>query len=79
MNGTAAALHLLWLPTLRFCHLLQAGPSVLVSVAQALCCAAVLFKVLYCKLKHALLFVFFQFHLCEKYYTPITVLYYRAD
>ena len=61
------------------CHLLQACPSVPVSVGQPLCGTAVLFKVLYCKLKHALLFVFFQFYLCEKYYTPIIVLYYRAD
>ena len=64
--GLQPALRLLLLLTLRLCHLLQAGPSGPVSVGQLLCCTAVLFKVLYCKLKQALLFVVFFSLICVK-------------
>ena len=40
----------------------------------------VLFKVLYCKIKHFYLsFVFVTYYLYEKYYKPITVQYCLAD
>ena len=40
----------------------------------------VLFKVLYSKIKNALfLCLFFMYYLCEKYYKPIIVQYYKDD
>ena len=45
-------------------------------VCQLLYCTTVLFKVLYCKMKKCL---FFMYYLCEKYYKPITVQYCIAD
>ena len=46
---------------------------------QLLYCTTVLFKVLYCKNQKVSFFVFFMYYLCEKYYKPIPVQYYRAD
>ena len=44
---------------------------------------AVLFKVLYCKIKNVFFIfcdcLFFMYYLCEKYYKPTTVKYYIAD
>ena len=40
---------------------------------------AVLFKVLYCKIKMFSFFVFVFYVLFEKYYQPITVQYYITD
>ena len=49
---------------------------------QQLYCTTVLFKVLYCKLKNVFFIfcvcLFFMYYLCEKYYKPIIVLYYKA-
>ena len=75
------ALHLPLLRTLRLCRLSPPPVrSVPAPVGQRLQCTAVLFKVLYYKIKHALfLCVLLKSYLCEKYYTPISVLYYRAD
>ena len=47
-----------------------------VPVCQLLYCTTVLFKVLYCKMKKCL---FFMYYLCEKYYKPITVQYCIAN
>ncbi|CAI9155259.1 unnamed protein product [Rangifer tarandus platyrhynchus] len=45
-------------------------------LCQLLYSTTVLFKVLYCKMKKCL---FFMYYLCGKYYKPITVQYYIAD
>ena len=45
------------------------------------CCTAIIFKVLYCKVKNVLFLCvcLFMYYLCENYYKPITVQYYIPD
>ena len=53
-----------------------------VPACQLLNCSTVLFKVLYCKIKNVLFFVFVflcTHCLCKKCYKPVTVQYYTAD
>ena len=52
-------------------------------VGQVLCWTSVIFKVLYCKIKNGF-FIFCvcflcMYSMCEKYYEPIEVQYYRTD
>ena len=83
------ALRRLLLTTLQLHHLLPPLPPPSVTfpacsldaspVCRLLCWTTVLFKVLWCKIKNALFFVFvFMYYWCEKYYKPITAQCYIA-